>query len=97
MLFTIWAELFHEKLFDLQQEVGASDLIANSNLINVAISRTVDQLIIAVSEGIEEKQGTNISDLVRYIKCNNLSCFLKVYLLGRGYDCFLQAQWNTCR
>jgi hypothetical protein len=71
LLFTISTELFHEKLFDLQQEVGASDLVANLNLINVAVSRAVNQLIVVVSEGLEEKQGTNICDLVRNIKYNN--------------------------
>ena len=51
--------------------MGANDFVDNSNLINVAVSRAVDQLIVVVSEGLEEKQGTNISDLVRYIKYNN--------------------------
>ncbi|MCH6265321.1 AAA domain-containing protein [Neobacillus citreus] len=43
----------------------------NSNLINVAISRAVKKLIVVVSEGSEEWNGTNIGDLVRYIQYHN--------------------------
>mgnify|MGYP000985826121 FL=1 len=40
-------------------------------LINVAVSRAVNKLIVVASEGCEEFYGTNIGDLVKYIKYNN--------------------------
>jgi len=37
----------------------------------VAVSRAVDKLIVVVSEGVAESQGTNLGDLIRYIQYNN--------------------------
>jgi 2',3'-cyclic-nucleotide 2'-phosphodiesterase (5'-nucleotidase family) len=58
---------------DLKAEylLATNDFVDNPNLINVAVSRAVEKLIVVVSEGSEEWQGTNIGDLVRYIKYNN--------------------------
>jgi len=58
-------------LTTVANEVEANDFVDNSNLINVAVSRAVDQLIVVVSEGYQQWEGTNIGDLVRYIKYNN--------------------------
>jgi superfamily I DNA and/or RNA helicase len=52
-------------------EIAVNDFADNPNLINVAVSRAVNKLIVVVSEGSEEWQGTNIGDLVRYIQYNN--------------------------
>lgn len=58
-------------LTTVANEVKSNDFVDNPNLINVAVSRAVDQLIVVVSEGSEEWKGTNIGDLVRYIQYNN--------------------------
>ncbi len=58
-------------LTTVANEVAANDFVDNSNLINVAVSRAVDRLIVVVSDGSEGWQGTNIGDLVRYIQYNN--------------------------
>lgn len=42
----------------------------NSNRLNVAVSRAVEQLILVINSGTD-KCDTNISDLVRYIDYNN--------------------------
>ncbi|MBU3109470.1 AAA domain-containing protein [Clostridium gasigenes] len=49
-----------------------NDFIDGENLINVAVSRAVNKLVLVVS-GNEEMQSkqSNISDLVRYVKYNN--------------------------
>lgn len=52
-------------------EISVNDFADNPNLINVAVSRAVDKLIVVVSSGSGEWQGTNIGDLVRYIQYNN--------------------------
>ncbi|MRH41574.1 AAA family ATPase [Aquibacillus halophilus] len=51
--------------------VEANDFVDDPNLINVAVSRAVDKLVVVVAEGSENWQGTNIGDLVRYINYNN--------------------------
>lgn len=48
-----------------------NNFVDDPNLINVAVSRAVDKLIIVVANGFEEQVGTNIGDLIRYIKYNN--------------------------
>lgn len=58
-------------LTTVANEIAVNDFVDNPNLINVAVSRAVDKLIVVVSEGSEEWQGTNIGDLVRYIQYNN--------------------------
>lgn len=44
----------------------------NSNLLNVAISRAENKLIIVVSDNGELLNNSNIGDLIRYIEYNNL-------------------------
>ena len=48
-----------------------SDFTDNDNILNVAISRAKKQLFIIVS-GNEQKQDTNIMELIHYIEYNNL-------------------------
>ena len=47
-----------------------NDFVDNPNLINVAISRAVDKLIVVVSDN-EKNENSNIGDLLRYIAYNN--------------------------
>lgn len=47
-----------------------NEFVDNPNLINVAVSRAVDKLIVVVSDN-EKNDQTNIGDLVRYIEYNN--------------------------
>lgn len=47
-----------------------NDFVDNPNLINVAVSRAVDKLIVVVSDN-EKNKNSNIGDLVRYIEYNN--------------------------
>ncbi len=58
-------------LSTVANEIGVNDFADDSNLINVAVSRAVNQLIVVVSEGSEEWKGTNIGDLIKYIQYNN--------------------------
>ncbi|UCZ54996.1 AAA domain-containing protein [Bacillus shivajii] len=58
-------------LTTVANEVNANYFVDDPNLINVAVSRAVDQLIVVVADGSENWKGTNIGDLVRYIKYNN--------------------------
>jgi len=44
--------------------------VDNPNLINVAVSRAVDKLIVVVSAD-EKNDNSNVGDLVRYIEYNN--------------------------
>ena len=62
-------------LTTVANEVSVNDFVDNPNLINVAVSRAVKKLIVVVSEGSEEWKGTNIGDLVRYIRYNNFEIF----------------------
>lgn len=43
----------------------------NANRLNVAVSRAIEQLIIVINDG-NEASDTNIGDLVRYVRYNNL-------------------------
>lgn len=58
-------------LTTVANKIADNDFVDNPNLINVAVSRAVDKLIVVVSDGCEEWKGTNIGDLVRYIQYNN--------------------------
>lgn len=58
-------------LSTVANEVQVNDFVDDPNLINVAVSRAVEQLIVVAAEGAENWKGTNIGDLIRYIKYNN--------------------------
>ncbi|WP_058306319.1 AAA domain-containing protein [Gracilibacillus massiliensis] len=58
-------------LSTVSNQMNPNDFADNPNLINVAVSRAVKKLIIVVAESSEEWHGTNIGDLIRYIKYNN--------------------------
>ncbi len=47
-----------------------SEFADNSNRLNVAISRAIEQLIVVMNGG-DEARDTNIADIVRYIEYNN--------------------------
>ncbi|EEG79110.1 AAA domain-containing protein [Dethiobacter alkaliphilus] len=47
-----------------------NEFVDNANLINVAVSRAVDKLILVVSDN-EKNDNSNIGDLIRYIDYNN--------------------------
>ncbi|MDO9535582.1 MAG: AAA domain-containing protein [Bacillota bacterium] len=47
-----------------------NEFVNNPNLLNVAVSRAVDKLIVVVSDS-EKNDNSNIGDLVRYIEYNN--------------------------
>ncbi|MHC8515913.1 AAA domain-containing protein [Sporosarcina sp. ITBMC105] len=58
-------------LSTVANEINKDDFVDDANLINVAVSRAVDQLIVVTADGSEEWHGTNIGDLIKYIKYNN--------------------------
>lgn len=58
-------------LSTVSNEVKVDDFADDPNLINVAVSRAVDQLVVVVADGSEDWKGTNLGDLVKYIKYNN--------------------------
>lgn len=49
-----------------------NDFNDNSNLINVAVSRAVNKLIIVVPDNDFSNENSNIADLIKYIQYNNL-------------------------
>ncbi len=59
-------------LSTVSNHIKENDFVDNTNLMNVAISRAVKQLIVVISAGSENWHGTNIGDLVRYVRYNNL-------------------------
>lgn len=48
-----------------------NDFIDDDNLINVAVSRAKDELILVVADDNYKNQNRNIADLIRYIEYNN--------------------------
>lgn len=67
-----------------------SDFTDNSNRLNVAVSRAVEQLIVVVN-GNESENDNNISDLIKYIEYNNFSVIQSELnsifdLLYKGYE-----------
>lgn len=46
--------------------------VDDANLINVAVSRAVKELIVVTSNKLFRQHGTNIGDLIRYIEYNSL-------------------------
>ena len=57
-------------LSTVSNHVKANDFVDSPNLINVAVSRAVEKLIVVTEHDSEQWKGTNIGDLVRYIKYN---------------------------
>lgn len=53
-------------LTTVANEITANDFVDDPNLVNVAVSRAVNKLIVVASEGCDVWKGTNIGDLVRY-------------------------------
>lgn len=47
-----------------------NEFVDNPNLVNVAVSRAIDKLIVVVSDN-DNNDNSNIGDLVKYIKYNN--------------------------
>lgn len=47
--------------------------IDDANLINVAVSRAVDELIIVTSDRLFKQQGSYLGDLIRYVEYNSFS------------------------
>ena len=47
--------------------------IDDANLINVAVSRAVDELIIVTSDQLFKQQGSYLGDLIRYVEYNSFS------------------------
>jgi hypothetical protein len=47
-----------------------NEFVDNPNLINVAVSRAVDKLIVVVADNVDNKS-SNVGDLVKYIEYNN--------------------------
>ncbi len=45
--------------------------VDDANLINVAVSRAVDELIVVTSHELYKKHGSNLGDLIRYIEYNS--------------------------
>ncbi len=67
-----------------------SDFTDNSNRLNVAVSRAIEQLILVVN-GNENQKDSNISDLIQYIEYNNFSIIQSELnsifdLLYKGYE-----------
>lgn len=48
-----------------------NEFIDDPNLINVAVSRAVKELVVVTSNKVFKKHGTNIGDLMRYIEYNS--------------------------
>lgn len=49
-----------------------NSFVDDANLINVAVSRAVKELIVVTSHKLFKQHGTNIGDLIRYIEYNSL-------------------------
>ncbi|MHC1682927.1 MAG: AAA domain-containing protein [Clostridiaceae bacterium] len=58
-------------LTTVANEIAVDDFVDNPNLINVAVSRAVEKLIVMASDGCEDWNNTNVGELVRYIQYNN--------------------------
>src|SRR5690625_2719427 len=58
-------------LSTVNNDVNKNDFVDQPHLVNVAVSRAIDQLIVVTAANSETWQDTNIGDLVRYIKYNN--------------------------
>ncbi|MDU1032751.1 AAA domain-containing protein [Clostridium sp.] len=73
-----------------------NDFISNANLINVAVSRAVNRLILVVSGNKEFiETNSNIGDLIRYISYNNVEC-IKESKVNSIFD-YLYKSYNDRR
>lgn len=73
-----------------------NDFIDNPNLINVAVSRAVNRLILVVSGNKEFiDTNSNIGDLIKYISYNNVEC-IKESKINSIFD-YLYKSYNTKR
>jgi len=52
-------------------DMNQYDFADDPNLINVAVSRAVDKLIIVTADGSEHWMNTNVGDLIGYVKYHN--------------------------
>lgn len=58
-------------LSTVADRVKAQDFVDDANLINVAVSRAVEKLIVIVSEDAKNWKHTNLGDLIDYIQHQN--------------------------
>lgn len=58
-------------LSTVANEVKEGDFVDDANLINVAVSRAVKKLVVITAANSSKWHGTNIRDLVKYMKYNN--------------------------
>jgi len=88
-------------LSTVSNKVKKDDFVDDPNLINVAVSRAVEKLVVVVANNSENWNGTNIGDLVKYIQYNNFEVVeSQVYsvfdLLYRDYsEKLLEIQKNS--
>ena len=75
-----------------------SDFTDNPNRLNVAISRAIEQLILVINSD-EISQDKNISDLINYIKYNNIEVYdSKLYsIFDYIYKCYEQRKKELLR
>lgn len=55
----------------VSNSIEKGSFVDDENLLNVAVSRAIDKLILITNSEMLSKKGTNISDLVSYIKYKN--------------------------
>lgn len=54
-----------------------SSFIDDPNLINVAVSRAVDELVVVTSDKLYKQQGSQLGDLIRYIEYNSFDSVIE--------------------
>ena len=59
-----------------------NEFVNNPNLINVAVSRAVDKLVVVISDN-DKNDNSNIGDLIKYIQYNNFD-IINVYAELKG-------------
>ncbi|WP_421662726.1 AAA domain-containing protein [Lysinibacillus telephonicus] len=77
---------------------GQMGFVDNSQMVNVAVSRAVEQFVLVTDQNLFEEKGKDIGDLIRYIQYSNLeeniieSKIISVFdLLYRNYSSKLQS------
>lgn len=80
-------------LSSVDNEIG--DFVDDPNMLNVAVSRAVDSLIV-VTTGNSRKEGRNYTDLARYIEYNNFEVMAsKVYsIFDLLYGSYARQRWQ---